>query len=108
MQKLLEEGQNHAIVEQLDDVITEGCIMSEKKCQRRSQQEWTLQVHKIKEAISVWSIFKSWQKRSLPITNLISRAQRIGIEISNETTNKEIDKRLTDLKEELRTIHSQR
>ena len=100
--------KNHALVEQLDDIITEGCIMSERKCQQRSQQEWTLQVHKIKEAISVWSIFKSWRKRSLPLTNLFSRAQQIGIELSNETTNDEINKRLTELKGELRTIHSQR
>ena len=44
----------------------------------------------------------------MPLENLFSRAQRIGIEISNATTDEEIEKRLTDLKEELRTIHNQR
>ena len=79
-----------------------------KKCRQQLQQEWTLQVHKIKEAISIWSIFKSWRKRKLSMNKLFSRATQIGIEMSDATPNDKIEKNLTRLKDKLQSIHRSR
>ena len=64
LQQAVETGTSPTIIKEVDELITGGCMNAEKKCRKRPQVAWNVEIHKLKQEITVWSIFKNRKKKN--------------------------------------------
>ena len=61
-------------------------MIAKKKCQKRPCAAWNVEIHKLKQEITVWSIYKNRKKKDLLTAALRARSETLGVTIKEECT----------------------
>ncbi|OEU15138.1 hypothetical protein FRACYDRAFT_239817 [Fragilariopsis cylindrus CCMP1102] len=96
---------NHSEAELIDREITRACEHGSNQCKTQPMDYWSIDLHVLKQELSVMGQFKYRRKRRLRSTALIKRAINMGIQINENMQLEEIEKRITDIREKATKIH---
>jgi hypothetical protein len=93
--KLINDTEpNHKEAEAIDKEITRACDHGSNECKKQPMDYWSIDLHVLKQELSVMCQFKYRRKKGLLSTALISRANTMAINISENMQIEEIKKRI--------------
>ena len=99
------EHEDHELAEAIDRELTRACKHAENKCRKKRLDYWSIELHEVKRAVSVWCQFRRRKKKHLSSVALLTQAQACGIEIDPEITDTAIDDKISKLKKDVIAIH---
>ena len=74
--------------EAIDRTLTKSCELGDDACRKRRRAYWSVELHEVKCALSIWCILKSWRRRKLDADCLLERTKEIGIHIEDDFPDK--------------------
>jgi hypothetical protein len=79
---------NHNEAERIDKEITRACEHGSNECKKRPMHYWSIDLHVLKQELSVMCQYKYRRKKGLLLTALITRATKMEIYINKDMRNK--------------------
>ena len=70
--------------------LTKACRLGDDACWKQRRYYWSVELHEVKRALSIWCILKSWRRRKLDADCLLKRAKKIGINIEEDVPDKTV------------------
>jgi hypothetical protein len=98
---------NHNEAELIDREITRACEHGSNKCKKRPMDYWSIDLHVLKQELSVMCQYKYRRKKGLLSTALITRATKMEIHINEDIRIKEIEMRINEIREDANKIHKE-
>lgn len=77
-------------------------MIAEKKCKRQPRTPLNVKIHKLKQEITVWLIYKNRKKKDLCTVALRARSEVLGVEINKECTVEEAKENIRGLRSTLK------
>jgi hypothetical protein len=98
---------NHNEAELIDKEITRACEHGSNKCKKRPMDYWSIDLHALKQELSVMCKYKYRRKKGLLSTAQITRATKMEIHINEDMRIEEVEMRINEIREDANKIHKE-